>query len=310
MSERRKSNFAGPLLVLLLGVGQGACLPWLAAAESIGFSGAQAFQDLKRLVAFGPRPSGSQRLAASREWIIHRLHEAGVLVEEDRFTSATPLGEMGMTNILVKFPGRRPQVVIVAGHYDTARLGGPNFVGANDGGSSASLLLELARVLARRKNGLTIWLVFFDGEEAVQSWSNTDGLYGSRHLAQKLAASGELSRIAAMILADMVGDAHLDIHREFSSTPWLTDIIFGTAARLGYSKYFLNDPRAAVDDHVPFLNAGVAATDLIDFNYGPDNSYWHTAQDTVNHCSPVSLTIVGRVVLASLDELERSPHTH
>lgn len=159
--------------------------------------------------------------------------------------------------------------------------------------------------MAPRRHALTYWLVFFDGEEAIQVFSASDGLYGSRHLVQKMAASGELSRVQAMILVDMVGDAKLNIHREANSTPWLTDLSFQTARRLGYTRYFLDAPRAYEDDHIPFVNAGVSAVDLLDFDYGPGNSYWHTAQDTIDKCSPLSLTIVGRVVVAALEELEK-----
>ena len=229
------------------------------------------------------------------------------MVEEDAFTASTPLGNVPMVNLIAKFPGTRRQVVMVAGHYDTKRSDGFAFVGANDGGSSAALLLELARILAHRKNALTYWLVFFDGEEALARWSPTDSLYGSRHLVDKLSASGELSRVRAMVLVDMIGDAQLDIHREDGSTGWLMDMVFKVARRLGYSKYFLDSPLAVDDDHVPFVNAGVSAVDLIDFNYGPGNSYWHNAQDTLEHCSPLSLTIVGRVVEALLTELENAP---
>jgi Zn-dependent M28 family amino/carboxypeptidase len=125
---------------------------------------------------------------------------------------------------------------------------------------------------------------------------------------QKLSAAGELGRIQAMILVDMIGDANLDIPRDAESTPWLTDMVFTAAHRLGYTKEFLDSQGAATDDHIPFVNAGVAAVDLIDFDYGPNNSYWHTAKDTVDHCSPQSLTIVGRVVLATLADLDKSPH--
>jgi Zn-dependent M28 family amino/carboxypeptidase len=212
-----------------------------------------------------------------------------------------------MTNLIVKFPGTRPQVVIVAGHYDTKREDDFRFVGANDGGSSAAFLLELARVLAQRKNALTYWLVFFDGEEAVRQWTASDSVYGSRHLVQKLASSGELSRVQAMILVDMIADAQLDIRRDSNSTAWLTDLVFGTARQLGYGNYFRDNQLAIEDDHIPFVNAGVSAVDLIDLDYGPDNSYWHTAEDTPEHCSPLSMTIVGRVVVATLAELEKSP---
>jgi Zn-dependent M28 family amino/carboxypeptidase len=281
----------------------------LAAApiENPSFSGGRAFEDLKRLVAFGPRPSGSSQLADARRWIISQIRETGATVVEDSFTASTPIGQLPMTNLIVKVPGSKPDVVIVAGHYDTARIPNVAFLGANDGGSSAALLMELARALAGHKNPFTVWLVFFDGEEATQQWSDSDSLYGSRHLVQRLSASGDLSRVQAMILVDMIGDADLDIHREANSSGWLSDLIFKAAKGLGYSHYFSKDPRAVDDDHIPFLNAGVSAVDLIDFDYGPRNRYWHSAEDTVQHCSAVSLTIVGRVVVAALGELANSP---
>lgn len=276
--------------------------------DSLVFNGERAFADLKRLVAFGPRPPGSKALAESREWIISQLKLAGCQVEEDNFVASTPAGNIPMTNVIARIPGARPSVVMLAGHYDTLRANGFTFVGANDGGSSAAFLLELARLLGRRKNPLTYWLVFFDGEEALEHWSDTDSRYGSRHLVQKLASAGELGRVQAMILVDMIADAKLDIYRESYSTGWLSDLIFANARRLGYSKYFIDSPPDYIeDDHIPFVNAGVSAVDVIDLDYGPHKSYWHTAQDTVDKCSALSLTIVGRVVTATLDELEKSP---
>jgi len=198
---------------------------------------------------------------------------------------------------------------MITGHYDTKLEKSFRFVGANDGGSSTALLLELARELRPTKHKLTYWIIFFDGEEALKHWSDSDSLYGSRQLAAKLTANGDLSRIEAMILVDMIGDAHLGIRQDQESTPWLNKLIWQEADKLGYSRYFLkSQPIAVVDDHIPFVNAGVSASDLIDFDYGPDNSYWHTAQDTIQHCSPSSLTIVGRVVKATLAALETSPH--
>ncbi len=278
------------------------------AAEPIGFSGARAFEDLNHLVSFGPRPSGSPALDQTRQWLIHELRGAGAQVEEDSFLANTPIGSIPMTNLIARFRGSRRETVIVAGHYDTKRFDEFRFVGANDGGSSAALLVELARVLGRQQNALNYWLVFFDGEEAVRNWSATDSLYGSRHLVEKLSSGGELSRIQALILVDMIADAHLRIPREYHSTPWLSDLVFDVAQRLGYGKYFVNSQDAIDDDHMPFINAGVSALDLIDFDYGPNNTYWHSAQDTLDHCSPLSLTIVGRVVAATLNELEKSPH--
>jgi Zn-dependent M28 family amino/carboxypeptidase len=277
-------------------------------APPIGFSGARAFDFLDKLVAFGPRPSGSKSLAEARQWMVRQLKQAGAEVEADSFVAATPVGDVPMTNVIAKFPGTRGDVVILGGHYDTKRFEDFAFVGANDGGSSAAFLLEMARVLGRRKNAVTIWLVFFDGEEAVlREWSRTDSLYGSRHLVEKLTAKGKLSTVKAMILVDMIGDAKLAIHRESNSTAWLNDLVFNTAHRLGLAQTFLNEEIAIEDDHVPFLNAGVSAIDLIDLDYGPNNTYWHSAQDTLDHCSAASLSVVGRVVTATLEELEKSP---
>ncbi len=289
--------------------------PWGLAAggPDASFSGDRAFDDLKHLADFGPRPSGSKALSDARQWMIGQIERTGLHVEEDSFVASTPAGSVPMTNLLVKIPGVSSQVVIVAGHYDTKHFDNFKFVGANDGASSAAFLLEMARVLAHRKNKLTIWLVFFDGEEAIEQWTATDSLYGSRHLAEKLTASGDLGRIGAMILVNMIGDAKLDIYRDVNSTSWLNDVVFSTARRLGYNKNFINEKQAYEDDHLPWVNAGVAAVDLLG-NVGPVSpsasfgSYWHTAKDTADKCSPASLAIVGRVVLASLEELEKSPH--
>lgn len=272
------------------------------------FDGQRAFQDLRTIVSFGPRPSGSQALEHTRQFIIEELRAADVDVSEDRFTADTPIGPLQMSNVVAKLPGPGPSIVIIGGHYDTKRMA-TRFVGANDGGSSAALLLELPKVLARRRNRVTYWVVLFDGEEALQHWSNTDGRYGSRHFAQELSAQGIASQVRALIVVDMIADAHLDIRREPHSTPWLSDIVFAEAQRLGYSRYFLNRPWAIEDDHIPFLELGIPAVDIIDLDYGPFNLYWHAPYDTVDECSPASLAIVARVVLATLAALETNPRS-
>lgn len=216
-----------------------------------------------------------------------------------------------MVNLVAKIPGASSSVIMLAGHYDTKLFKNFRFVGANDGGSSAAFLLEMARVLGRHRNKYTYWLVFFDGEEALQQWSPTDSLYGSRHLVQKLSADGDLSRVQAMILVDMIADKNLAIDRDENSTAWLNNLMFKTADRLGYSRYFLKNQLTAIDDdHIPFVQAGVSALDIIDLDYGPNNAYWHSAQDTLAHCSAASLETVGRMVTAMLQELDRSPHVH
>ena len=272
-------------------------------AAVAGFSGERAFNDLRQLVQFGPRSAGSENLERARAYIRHQLSASGAQLLDDSFGATTPVGKIPMTNVIGVLRGEKPTVVILAGHYDTATVDGIRFVGANDGGSSAAFLLEMARVLSQRKNNFTYWVVFFDGEEALKEWSPSDSLYGSRHLAEKLSHEGTLGQIKALILVDMVGDQHLNILRESHSTAWLSDLVLRSARTLGYEKSFSGGTFPVEDDHLPFLARGVPSVDIIDLT--PFRSYHHTAQDSIDKCSPESLTVVGRVVLAMLVELER-----
>lgn len=283
--------------VLLVAVAGWPCPAGAATrrASAIGFSGTRAFEHVRRIVSFGARPSGSAALARTQQYIVSELRALRLEVEEDAFIAHTPLGEVPMKNLIARIPGARADVIVLATHYESKRM--PDFLGANDGGSSTGLMLELARVLAAQKNACTIWIVFFDGEEPLRDWSETDGLYGSRHLVAQWKASGALARIRAFILADLVGDRELGIFREESSTPWLLDLASEAVARLGYRRYFFRQSAAVIDDHTPWLRAGVPAIDLIDFEYGSDNRYWHTSEDTLDKLSPRSLEIVGRLIL-------------
>jgi Zn-dependent M28 family amino/carboxypeptidase len=258
------------------------------------------------MVELGPRPSGSEALKKEQEFIQSELKGYGLKVTQDRFDGDTPHGKIPMMNIIGEVAGAKPEVVLVTGHYDTKPM--PGFVGANDGGSSAAAVLEMARVMAGSNPEYTLWFVFFDGEEAVVDWEANGGLdntYGSRHLVSKLKSEGALDKVRAMILVDMIGDKNLNIKRDDNSTPWLVDIIWNTAARIGNGKYFLGNETSMIDDHQPFFNAGVPAVDIIDFDYGPDNSYWHTKQDTLDKISGESIKIVSDVVISALPELFR-----
>jgi Zn-dependent M28 family amino/carboxypeptidase len=283
----------------------------LAAPAGTGFDGSRAFRDIEYLVALGPRPPGSPALERARSYISGELRRAGWRVREHAFTATTPRGPIRMVNVIAEWPGQRSEVVAVGGHYDTKLFTSFRFVGANDGGSSTALLIELGRALAARHRAApplyTRWLLFFDGEEAQVEWSPTDSLYGSRALVAALRASGELSRLRALVVGDMIGDRDLDIRREGASTAWLTDLLWSTARRLGYQRHFLEERQPVEDDHMPFLDAGVAASLLIDFDYGGgpgQNAWWHTAEDTPDKLHPQSLRVVGDVIMEALPAIE------
>ena len=270
------------------------------AGAVLPFDSGRAFEHVRQLVAIGPRPAGSPGIEAARRYIRAQMTAIGLSTTEQAFEAQTPVGPLEMINLSVVVPGARPERLVIGGHYDTKLFRRFRFVGANDGGSSAALLLELARLLKDRRNPFTIELVFFDGEEAVLEWTGTDHTYGSRQYVETARASATLNTIGAMLLVDMVGDRNLNIRRESNSTRWLTDIIWAAAARLGHGDVFLDEPLAVEDDHVPFLSAGVAAVDIIDLDY----SAWHTADDTLDNVSARSLQTVGDVLLAALPQIE------
>ena len=270
----------------------------IAVAADARFDGAAAFRHLERLVAIGPRVAGSAGGARARDYIAAELRRAGAKVRVEPFEADTPDGRLKMANVVGVVAGRRPEVILVGGHYDTKAFREFRFVGANDGGSSAALLLELARTLAAKPREYTYWVAFFDGEEARGAWTPTDSLYGSRRMAADLARRGQLPR--AVIVADMIGDRDLGIRREASSTPWLTDLVWDSARRLGHGMHFLPDAMSVEDDHAPFLLAGVPAALLIDFDFPA----WHTAGDTLDKVSARSLQVVGDVLLDALSPIE------
>jgi Zn-dependent M28 family amino/carboxypeptidase len=283
---------------------QAASFPPAPPAETTGgFDGARAYKHVEQLVAIGPHSAGSEGIRRAQEYIVAQLKSFGCAVEEQDFHASTPVGDVAMKNIVAKIPSANPDVIIFASHYDTKRM--DNFVGANDSGSSTGVLLELARLLCARKNAATIWLVFFDGEEAFRpQWADPDHTYGSKELAARLALSGELRRVRAMVLVDMVGPTNPIYRREASSTGWLKDVIWSTAARLGYANVFINDSNSISDDHDPFLQRDIPAVDIIDFE-SPVLEYWHTPQDTLDKIDPRTLAITGHVLIESLPELEK-----
>ncbi len=282
-----------------------ATTTWGAAAEQAAarFEGDRAWEHLKALVAIGPRPSGSTQIRQARAYITRQLSALGLSVQEQPFTADTPLGRVEMANLIVRLPGRRPERILFTGHYDTKLFRDQVFVGASDGGSSAAFLIELARVLSSRPLEYTTEVIWLDGEEAVLDWvtGGRDHTYGSRFYVQDAQKAKTIASIRAMVLVDMIGDRNLAIRRDGLSTPWLTDLIWTAARRIGHGGVFVDATTEIDDDHIPFIKAGVPSVDIIDLDY-PE---WHTAEDDLDHVSASSLQVVGDVVLAALPDLEQ-----
>ncbi len=270
-------------------------------------NGSRALQYTKEVTTFGPRPIGSPNHKKLEDYI--HAHLKGDEVEDDAFTADTPEGKFPVHNIIAKFPGSKNGIIVIAGHYDTPYyLRSSRFVGANDGGSSTGLLLELANQFrGKKRDGYSVWLLFTDGEEAVKQWTDSDSVYGTRHISEKWQKDGTLAKIKAFILQDMIGDADLGIDRDQNSTPWLEDVVYQAATRYGYQSHFFRRNNSDLDDHIPFAQKGVAVADLIDLDYGYNNSFWHHPEDTMDKVSQNSLQIAGDVILETVRILDRMP---
>jgi glutaminyl-peptide cyclotransferase len=280
-------------------------LTLVATAPAQSFNAARAMQYTREIVAFGARPIGSANHKKLENYIL--AHLKNDQVEEDAFTADTPEGKFPVRNIIAKFPGNREGVIVIAGHYDTNYwLRNTGYVGANDGGSSTAILLELANQLrGKKREGYSVWLLWTDGEEAVKNWTATDSLYGVRHLADKWQKDGTIKTIKAFLLADMIGDADLNVDRDANSTPWLEDMVYQAATQLGYQSHFFARTIPIEDDHLPFVERGVPCADLIDLDYGYANVFHHTPQDTLDKLSPKSIEIVGSVILETVRMLDQ-----
>ncbi len=283
------------------------------ASQTGGFDGTKAYSYVVKLVSFGPHPPDTPAIRNVQKYIRSTLKSFGCPVDVDDFHAQTPIGTLAMENIVAKIPGTGPGIILLMTHYDTLRL--PGFVGAEDSGSSTGLMLEMASLLCNgKKNHDAVWIAFLDGEEdqqnfataeqAQNTWNNDETTFGSRELAARMDLSGEIKHVHAMILADMIGQKNLQIEKDTNSTPWLQNLVWKTADRLGYRKIFTSRQSDIIDDHIPFLHRGVASLDVIDLNGYIQEGYWHTTQDTLDKLSPRNIAIVGQVILASVGELQ------
>jgi glutaminyl-peptide cyclotransferase len=271
--------------------------------------GSRAFEQVKQLVAITPRHSGSDGAAQAANHLRQALAPYTETCKIDAFDDATPIGTLTFRNVVGILPGTSSNIVILASHYDTKSGVGDDFQGANDSGSSTGLLIELARVLHTQPPlPFQVMIAFFDGEECIEAYGTTDGLHGSRQLVQQLKKRNQLPNVEAMILLDMVGDPDLTITLPRNIDRKLMSIAFDAARTAGIRKQFTLSKHNMLDDHVPFLEAGVAVIDIIDFQHGSRhglNDYWHTTNDTLEHISPDSLQSIGQVVIHMLNAISR-----
>ncbi len=287
----------------------------LSAAPSLhdSFNAQQAFAYTAQIAGFGERWPGSPGHVKTENLIHQVVQKDGGRIEADDFTATTPRGPVKVHNIIGKFnvsDDPKQPIFILAGHYDT--LFQPGFIGANDGASSTAILLSFADALASHKTKMQIWLVWTDLEEAVKAFTDEDGLYGSRHLAQKLAANGTASRVKGFFLLDMIAAKGLSVGRETGSKRWLQDFIQHAAEELGYGQYFFQYETDIIDDHVPFIRAGIPAVDVVDAKYGrmgPQfdgmGEFHHSNADTMDKLSAHSLEIVGKTILLTVELLDK-----
>jgi len=277
------------------------------------FNAQQAYAYTAQIAGFGERWPGSPGHAKTEALIRQVLQKDGARIEADDLTATTPRGPIAVHNIIGKFnvsADPNQQIFILAGHYDTLFQKG--FIGANDGGSSTAILLAFADALAGQKTKMQIWLVWTDLEEAINSFTGDDGLYGSRHLAQKLTANGTRSRVRGFFLLDMIGDKQLDVARETESNRQLQGVIARAAGQLGYAQYFFQYDVGIIDDHVPFINAGIPAVDVVDARFGrmgptfdSMGEFHHANTDTMDKISQRSLEVVGRTILLTVELLDK-----
>ena len=265
------------------------------------FSGEKALAHVQRLVDLGPHPPGSDAIEKARDYIERELRLSGWQVARQTFSDDTPRGKIHFVNLIARFSGDANAAspsFLLCSHYDTKLFDSIRFVGANDGGSSTGLLLELARVLGRYPSlARRIELVFFDGEEAYENFSESDGLYGSRYFARQLQADGA-KQFRGGMLFDMIGDRSLGITLPADSPSAMAHDIFASAEALKLRNYFSYLDRDLIDDHAPLNAIGISTIDIIDFDY----PWWHTADDTMDKISAQSLQIVGSVALHYLAE--------
>jgi glutaminyl-peptide cyclotransferase len=308
MVKNKAYEIAAVLIAFILLTGcQPKAEPPSPPLDASQISGQRAFEEVQKLVSFTPRNSGAEGVKQAAEHLLARISPHADSAEIVVFEDETPKGKLEFRNVIGLIKGQSDKLIILASHYDTKAGISDNFQGANDSGSSSGLLVELIRVLkAQSPLPYTVLFAFFDGEECISEYGDHDGLHGSRNLVRKLKDQELIDLTKAMILLDMVGDRDLSITIPRNSTRELMAVVFDAARDAGVRHNFSLFKSAILDDHVPFLNAGIPSINIIDFEFGSQpglNDYWHTEQDNLEHISAQSLQTIGQVVIHLLNRL-------
>lgn len=310
-------------IAVLLGILAAGCQPSDQPSWPVfdAASASNAYAKVEGLVAITPRDAGTEGAAYASQWIAQELRAAGLKPHADvwRERSATR-PDIQFCNVYADLPGETNKLIVVGSHFDTKSGVGPRFQGANDGGSSTGIALEAARLLAASgyRPRHTIRFAFFDGEECFSSYAPDDGLHGSRRMARQLEENREEQPVAAVVVLDMVGDDHLQLQLPRNVTPWIASLVLNASVSLdkrlggGSGALVRIADNYVIDDHWPFIERGIPAIDIIDFDYGSKpgkHDYWHTEEDTLDKISEKSLGTVGQLLLDILQGIDaRTEH--
>ncbi len=274
------------------------------APSASPFEGERAMADIEALVTLGPRPAGSEASLAAAAYIARNLRSEGARVTQE--TLQSPESPVALTNVIGVVEGRKPGIILITCHYDTA---GGDTVGANAGGSGVGVLLELARQFGARRDGYSLWLCFFDGAE---EGPGRPPRLGSRLQLQKWKNDGALNEIRAAIAVDAVGDCYLGIAKDLDAPRWLQDFVASTAGAVGYERHFTALGAALAGDHITLRGYQIPTVCVADTRFGGSvvqhRNYWHTASDTLDRVCPESLQAVGDVIYHAVLGMDANPH--
>ena len=275
------------------------------------FDQTRAMEDIKFMEQLGPRPSGSESLEELRNYILKTLHEYAIVTRVYPFPldeSATEISNAEGVNVVGIVEGTKPGIILIGVHYDTKLRTTINFTGANQSASGTAWLLEIARILGPRRDGRTVWLVWFDAHESINEAVTMPSLMGSEHFIEQMKQNGQLDLIQAMLYVGQIGDCYLNISKDEGAPEWMWNLFGETAFRLGYQRHFSQRRQGFLGDFKAFREADIPAMALVDFVYGGSilnhSKFWHTEEDTIDKLCGDSLRVVADIFMHTLPALD------